>query len=147
MSIKPFSKFVESLSEAVWLDRLNNRVEVIDDNRFSAEYNLSVPSDQIIGAVAFGSVSVPRTLFVDKNYAHDMHLGKTKYVARIQNSLTNYSGGYVENATLAKFDLEKGTMWLAEEDSDDGSINWGRGFKFKRMLLNKEVAERLAWIK
>lgn len=144
--MKNFKEYVKTVNEAVPLNKLNSRIEVVSGRPFSAEFGLRIESDKIIGVVAFGSVGVARTLIVDNNYAFDQKLARSRYVARIQNSLTAYAGGYVENATLAKFDLEKGTMWLAEQDNEDGSISWGRGFKFKRLILNEEVSKDKGWV-
>ena len=89
---------------------------------------------------------MPRALFIDDNHEYDKKLAASEYVARIQNSLTTFENGYVQNATLAKFDLKKGTMWLAEDDNEDGSIKWGRGFKFKRMILHYNNAKKYGWV-
>lgn len=145
--MKKFTDYIKFVNEAYSMERLNSRVSIDDTGRpFTAEFGLRISSDMIIGAVAFGSVGVHRTLIVDKNHAYDIQIGRSKFVARIQNSLTSAENGYVQNATLAKFDLEKGTMWLAEEDAEDGSIQWGRGFKFKSLILQGDVAQSNGWI-
>lgn len=142
--MKSFSNFLkESVSES----KLSQRVEITKNARnFKAEFNVPVPAHFIVGAVSFGTISFHRTMIIDKNHKDDKKLARSEYVARIQNSMTKFSGGFVENATLAKFNLEKGTMWLAEDDADDGSITWGKGFKFKHMNLNGEVAVAIKWI-
>ncbi|MDX1532776.1 MAG: hypothetical protein R3230_01060 [Nitrosopumilaceae archaeon] len=146
--MKTFTQYANSLNESISLDKINSRVQTNDHRQFQAEFDLryKVPSEHVLGYVVFGSSLAPRALLIDKNLRFDQKMGKSQFVARVQNSMTDYNNGYIENATLVKFNLEKGTMWLAEEDNEDGSISWGQGFKFKMLNLNEPVAKEIGWI-
>lgn len=149
--MKDFNEFSTQLDEAaIPSEQVNNRVEIRNDPPHKRAGSSSYGGENIIGAVEFGSVGYARELIIDKSITHDQKIGKSKVVARVANSLTTFKGGYVQNATIVKFNLKTGSMWLPAEgdgETSDGSIDWGRGFKFKKLYItNTEAAMKLGWI-
>lgn len=134
------NKSVKEASDMKYL-KLNSRVSVPDDQR-GLEYG-----QYQLGSIVFGRSSVARALVVDRGIAEDQRIAGTKLVARIANLLTKISGGNIGDATLAKFNLEKGTMWLARDEDENGKIIWGKGFKFKHLAIqNLDKAREIGWI-
>lgn len=141
--MKTFTAFMnESLNEAIAQEHMKDNIEV-RDGRFGLK---NIPHENIVGSIVFGGSDLYRELVVDKNYREDIGLAGTIYTARITNSMTKWNNGFVSNATLAKFNLKTGMMWLAEDDAEDGSIIWGRPFRFRKMTLNLDVAAGHKWI-
>lgn len=140
--MKDFESFLNEA--AIAAEHTSNRVEIDDiGNRVA---NLSKGKYQI-GAITFGSSSIARELIIDNNIEHDQKLAGTNVCARIGNSLTTIQGGFVNNATLAKFNLKTGVMWLAEDEDEYGNIVWGRPFKFKKMVIQQlDLAVKLGWV-
>lgn len=141
--MKEFKDYVaESLNEAIAQEHLKDNIEV-RDGRFGLK---NIPHENIIGSIVFGKSDLYREMIVDKNYREDVGLAGTIYTARIANSMTKWNSGFVANATLAKFNLKTGMIWLAEDEAEDGSMVWGRPFRFKKMTLNLDTAAGHKWI-
>lgn len=147
--MKDFSEFSAQLDEAaIPAENVNSRVEInhVPPNRRAGYTRFG--GENIIGAVEFGTVSYARELIFDKSIAFDQKIGGSKVVARLVNSLTTWKAGHIGNATLVKFNLKTGAMWLAEDENDDGTIKWGKGFKFKKLYItNGDAAQKLGWIR
>lgn len=134
--MKSFSDLTSQIDEnAIPQEHVNRRVH-IDDRKLHERGGASKYGEYAIGGVTFGSTSIPSNLIADRSYRSDQKIGSSPFVARVENSLTEIRDGHVTNATLVKFNLKTGFMWLAEDENEDGSIKWGRGFKFKALFLN-----------
>lgn len=139
---KTFLAEASTVNEAIAQEHLRNNIEV-RDGRFGMK---DIPHENIVGSIVFGKSDLYREMIVDKNYREDVALAGTIYTARIANSMTNWNNGFVGNATLAKFNLKTGMMWLAEDVEEDNTIVWGRPFKFRKMTLNLDTAAAHKWI-
>lgn len=134
--MKSFEQFIN--------EKLNKRVVVNDIDAFKRQ-DVAKFNRFVVGAVVFGSERLPRTLVVDKNFKFDQKIGGDKTIARIVNSASSLSGSSIDNATLAKFNLKTGAMWLAEDDVE-GKIVWGKGFKFKNLFIsNVARLKKIGW--
>jgi len=150
--MKDFTEFSTQLDEgAVPAEKVNARVEINHVPPHQRAGASSFGGENVIGAVEFGKVGYARELIFDKSIAYDQKIGGSKVVARVVNSLSTLKGGHIQNATIVKFNLKTGSMWLPKEDSESedfsGNIIWGRGFKFKRLYItNTDAAQKLGWI-